>query len=79
MAARKPSGGLGAPLLYLNLNLDLILDLDLGPSVRYCNLRTGPTCPARQTAIYNVESRMEWLAASGRWSSHSAPLPLPQP
>jgi len=36
---QRRSGGLGAPPLYLSLNLNL--DLDLGPSVSYCNLRTG--------------------------------------
>jgi hypothetical protein len=38
--------------LNLSLNLILNLDLDLGSSVGYCNLRTGPTCPARESAIY---------------------------
>jgi hypothetical protein len=40
-----------APPLYLSLSLNL----DLGPSVSYCSLRTGPTCPARQSAIWNLE------------------------
>ncbi len=47
-SGRKRSAGLGAPPLYLSLNVNL----DLGPSVSYCNLRTGPTCPARQSADY---------------------------
>jgi hypothetical protein len=66
-----------APPLYLSLHCsyrgEANLNLDPGHSVSYCNLRTGPTCPARQSAIYNLESRMEWLTASGSAMSRSFP------